>query len=279
VQTARRLLAGFEKEWGNTAAGKPWAAVVREALFYPWAGDAPLAIPDLGMELVPVPAGSFLMGSSAGDPGEQPVHSVQITRAFWLGKHEVTQGQYEKLAGTNPCQVPDALNPVDSVSWHQATAFCAQLSEEERRAGRVPDGYAYRLPSEAEWEYAVRGGPVAKGHGYAGSDNANEVGWYGENSGGRTHRVGQKRPNELGLCDMIGNVCEWCLDYYEKTYYSRSPGADPANMQVSALRVFRGGSMVEPATGIGPGVRGKLGPHDTTAYIGFRVCLGPVITE
>jgi formylglycine-generating enzyme required for sulfatase activity len=165
--------------------------------------------------------------------------------------------------------------PVVCVSWTNSVAFCRWLTERERGAGRLPAGYEYRLPTEAEWEYAARGGPASKGHTYAGSNSADEVAWYNENSDKATHPVGQKEPNELGLYDMSGNVWEWCLDGYDESYYGRSPNVDPANTQAAADRVRRGGSWYGGAGGVRSARRGGGRPDYADSSRGFRACLAP----
>jgi len=203
-----------------------------------------LVVADLGMEMVSVEPGSFQMGSDSGDSDEKPVHTVRISRPFWMAKYEVTQSQYQAVTGTNPSYdiFKGSDLPVDSVSWNDAVAFCRKLTERERQAGRLPQGYVYRLPTEAEWEYAARGGGKSRGFEYAGSGSLDEVAWHSGNSGFKTHPVGQKKPNELGLYDMSGNVWEWCHDLYDAGYYAKSPASDPTGASSGGLRVLRGGS-------------------------------------
>ena len=147
--------------------------------------------------------------------------------------------------------------------------------ERERGAGRLPEGCEYRLPTEAEWEYAARGGTQSHGYAYAGSNDLDEVAWHVGNSRGATHPVGSKRPNELGLCDMSGNTNEWCLDGFDGAYYARSPADDPINAPVDANRVARGGSWTHGAEFAGVHCRVYQvadGPNDN---IGFRIALAP----
>jgi formylglycine-generating enzyme required for sulfatase activity len=203
-------------------------------------GGRNLVLVDLGMEMVYIEPGSFQMGSNSvySDSDEKPVHAVRISRPFWMGKCEVTESQYQVIAGTNPSEEPDL--PV-TVSHKDAVAFCRRLTDRERRAGRLPVGYVYRLPTEAEWEYAARGGAKSLGFEYAGSANPDDVAWYSK-SGGKTHPVGQKKPNEVGLHDMSGNVWEWCHDVYDASYYATSPSSDPTGPSSGDLHVLRGGS-------------------------------------
>jgi formylglycine-generating enzyme required for sulfatase activity/ribosomal protein L40E len=225
----------------------------------------------LGMAFVEVPAGTFRMGSTDGDGDEKPMHEVRITRPFWLGKCEVMQTEYEKLMGRNPSRFKGARNPVEQVSWNDAVAFCSKLTERERAAGRLRDGYVYRLPTEAEWEYAARGGTQSKGFTYSGSNDAGEVAWYGGNSGGNPHPVGREKPNELGLHDMSGNVWEWCQDWHGD--YPSGAAVDPAGPRTGSTRVYRGGSWGSSARNCRAAFRGRYSPAISSFNLGFRVAL------
>jgi sulfatase modifying factor 1 len=218
----------------------------------------PIVVPEMAL----VEAGSFQMGSTDGLPGERPVHTVHITRPFYIAKYVVTFKEYDRFyhdsLGTGIKRPDDeglgrGNRPV-SVTWCDAVAYCNWLSEKEGLTpcysgkGKVTqcdfsaDGY--RLPSEAEWEYAARGGPKSQGYIYAGSDNPDDVAWYADSSGGQIHPVGQKQPNELGLYDMSGNIWEWCWDWYAEDYYASSPASDPEGPALGpdiSLRVKRGG--------------------------------------
>jgi len=197
--------------------------------------------PITGMELLFVPGGCFQMGDvfGDGDQEETPVHEVCV-EGLYMGKHEVTQGQWKQVMGSNPSRDPgckgDEACPVDSVSWSDVQAFIGRLNA---RAG----GVRYRLPTEAEWEFAARSG--GKRERYAGGDDIDRLAWYAENSGRRNHPVGTKAPNGLGLHDMSGNVWEWTADWFGDDYYARSPRdnppgpAGPAGPNVD--RVIRGG--------------------------------------
>jgi formylglycine-generating enzyme required for sulfatase activity len=193
--------------------------------------------------MVLVEAGSFQMGSADGSANEQPVHTVHITRPFYASKYEVTYEQYDRFCddtvGQNrPRASGERGNrPVTGINWYDAVKYCNWLSEKEGLSpcytgrGRVTQcdftANGYRLPTEAEWEYAARGGHLSQGFEYAGSDNPDDVAWYDANSGNQVHLVGQKQPNELGLYDMSGNALEYCWDWYKETYYATSPASDP----------------------------------------------------
>ncbi len=192
-----------------------------------------------GIEFRLIPAGEFEMGSAdsdrEADADEKPQHPVRITRPFYLGAYEVTQGQYRAVTGKSPSrfQRSDDL-PVEQVSWNDAIMFCNSLSEQEGlkpyyRSGtsELSGGDGYRLPTEAEWEYACRAGARRDSASALTPGKLDEHAWYGGNSENQTHPVGQMRPNAFGLYDMIGNVFEWCQDLYDAEYYEDSPPVDP----------------------------------------------------
>jgi formylglycine-generating enzyme required for sulfatase activity len=213
------------------------------------------------IEFVSVAAGEFMMGCSDGDadcnPDENPRHRVRITRAFDLGKYEVTQAQWLSLMPTNPSAIKGDTRPVENISKFDALDFIAALNAKN-------DGYRYRLPTEAEWEYAARAGSSGP---HAGS--LEQVAWFAANSDDESHPVGQKAPNAWGLHDMQGNVREWVSDLYSETFYGASPAADPtgpapcANGFVDPSTVgrgFPGGPPGAPPQGVvGPGQRGAGG--------------------
>jgi formylglycine-generating enzyme required for sulfatase activity len=183
----------------------------------------------IGMRFVPIQVGTFTMGE------DQKAHQVTLTKPFELGVYEVTQEQYEKVMGTKPSKFKAPQNPVEKVDWNNAVEFCRKLSSlpEEKAAG-----YVYRLPTEAEWEYACRAGTTTT---YSFGDSELELGdyaWYG-NFRGTTHPVGQKKPNPWGLYDMHGNVFEWCQDWYGD--YPSGSVMDPTGAASGSLRVGRGG--------------------------------------
>ncbi|MFC1792635.1 formylglycine-generating enzyme family protein [Planctomycetota bacterium] len=233
----------------------------------------PWNIPDLDMAFAYVAPGSFSMGSNDSDQ-EKPVHKVRITQGYWMGKYEVTQQQYQSIMGNNPSEFKEPSNPVEKVSWNDCVSFCRKLTERERRAGRLPKGNEYRLPTEAEWEYAARGGSRGRGTKYAGSDSIDSVAWYKDNSGEKTHPVGQKKANELGLYDMSGNVWEWCYDCYQE--YSSGLQTDPADTSAGrGCTNLRGGAWCYDARASRVTCRFGWGLPATKKlrYVGLRLVL------
>jgi len=237
--------------------------------------DASWVVPDLGIAMHYVEAGTFQMGSNSGESDEKPVHTVRISKGYWTGQCEVTQSQYQTLMGTNPSQHVGPDLPVEKISWNNAVAFCQKLTDRERGAGRLPAGYSYRLPTEAQWEYAARGGTKGAGFDYAGSNDLGTVAWYYTNSAGMSHSVGQKVPNELGLHDMSGNVSEWCSDWYAAGYYASSPQADPQGPLGGTSRVYRGGGWNDSPTWCRSAGRPSVEPTFAARTLGMRVVLSP----
>ena len=189
---------------------------------------------------------------------------VTLTRGFWMGKYEVTQAQYEALMGENPSENKGESLPVEKVEWNEAKKFCQKFTELERKAGRLPKGWEYRLPTEAQWEYACRAGTTLvwddeKDLVYPSTfgDDLSELGdyaWYSENSDGTPHPVGQKKPNAWGLCDMYGNVSEWVRDAWQSKL---SGGKDPEVDVWSPIHTRRGGDWLSYAEPCGsPFIRG-----------------------
>ena len=231
--------------------------------------ELPESATAIGMEFKLIPAGKFTMGDASGDEDETP-HEVTLTKPFKMGVHEVTQAQYEQVMGVNPSKYKGADNPVETVSWEDAVEFCRKLSElpAEKAAGNV-----YRLPTEAEWEYACRAGTTTK---YSFGDDESELGdyaWYGVNSDQKTHPVGSKKPNAWGLYDMYGNVWEWCQDWYVD--YPSGSVTDPSGATSGSVRVIRGGSWDYPAEFCRSADRNWNGPSYRSYLYGFRVCLRP----
>jgi formylglycine-generating enzyme required for sulfatase activity len=200
------------------------------------------------------------MGSVDGDADEKPVHEVCVDD-FYIGKYEVTQDQYQKITGSNPSSFKGGNRPVEQVSWNDAQSYIRQLNSKS--------GKGYRLPTEAEWEYAARSG--GRNETYAGGSNADTVAWYRSNSGSQTHPVGQKQPNGLGLYDMSGNVWEWCFDWYGN--YPSSTQRNPQGPSSGSYRVIRGGSWINFARYARAANRGRYTPGDRSNYLGFRLVL------
>jgi sulfatase modifying factor 1 len=207
-------------------------------------------------DMVLVQPGSFEMGSANGRADEQPLHAVRISRAFYIAKYELTFDEYDRFCeDTGRTKADDGGRgrgklPVINVTWYDAAAYCNWLSQKEgltpcyTGSGRTIQcdfaANGYRLPTEAEWEYAARGGPLSRGYLYAGGDDPDEVAWYEANSGNQIHPVGQKKPNELGLYDMCGNLFEWVWDWYGEDYYASSPGDDPRGPPTPSSTTPRG---------------------------------------
>jgi formylglycine-generating enzyme required for sulfatase activity len=238
---------------------------------------------DAGGYMALVEGGSFQMGSSSGYGIEEPVHEVTVS-SFYMGKYEVTQKEWVELMGSNPSNFKGDKLPVEMVSWHEAIEYCNKRSLKEGlipayRGGRDDvtcdfNATGYRLPTEAEWEYAARGGNKDYiSYEYAGGNSVDAVAWYDGNSGNRTHPAGTKRPNSLGLYDMSGNVWEWCWDWYGR--YSGGSQTDPTgpsynnNAMGTPPRVARGGGWTDAA--VRSVLRFGSTPSGRYSFWGFRV--------
>jgi formylglycine-generating enzyme required for sulfatase activity len=225
----------------------------------------------IGMKFRLIRPGTFRMGSPASESGrdnDETQHSVTISKPYYLGIYEVTQEQYERVMGKNPSYFKGARDPVENVSWEDAVAFIEKLNgmPSEKDAGRV-----YRLPTEAEWEYACRAGSESA---YCFGDTLvtlQQYAWFGENSGSKTHPVGKKQPNAWGLYDMHGNVWEWCYDWDGD--YSSAAVADPSGPARGSYRVLRGGSWVNEAALCRSARRRWFVPSFRFNSVGFRVAL------
>jgi len=220
-----------------------------------------------GMEFIPVAGGCFQMGDGFGDgqPAEKPVHEVCLEN-FYLGKYEVTQGQWKKIMGANPAHFKNCGDncPVESVTWTDVQTFIAELNN--------LSGLKYRLPTEAEWEYAARdGGKLVKWSGTSSENRLGEYAWYEANSGEKAQPVGQKKPNALGLYDMTGNVWEWTNDFYGESFYQKSPNNNPGGPETSSTRVVRGGCWLDRAADTRNSIRFFFAPQSSFRSIGFRL--------
>jgi formylglycine-generating enzyme required for sulfatase activity len=289
-------------EWASSVNG-PWSStwsgldavqvdtdgkiLVKVPMFYRLRGE-PKGSDPAGM--VWIPPGTFTMGSPAREPGrlpdEGPQMQVTLTDGYWMGKHEVTQREFLAVMGSNPSyfQPPnlrdDPDRPVDSVDWHDAVSYCEKLTQQEGAAGRLPAGYEYQLPTEAQWEYACRAGTTtatAFGNSLS-SRQANFSGTFPYNGGaigpslGRTTTVGSYPPNAWGLYDMHGNVWEWCADWMSASYPGGSV-TDPMGASSGSLRVNRGGSWNFEGGSCRSARRGWTDPSGRGRGLGFRVAL------
>ena len=251
--------------------------------------------------MVFIQGGTLRIGNNIGESDEKPMHSVTLSD-FNIGKYEVTLDQFKKFAdetgyktdadidggsdiwfknkwvkraGVNwKCDVEGNIriqseynHPVIHVSWNDAVAYCDWLS---KKSGR-----SYRLPTEAEWEYAAKGGNKNKGYAFSGSKKIGNVAWFLENSGSNTHPVGQKQANDLGLFDMCGNVWEWCSDWYGSDYYKGSPASNPVGPSSGIDHVFRGGSWCNLPQRCHNSFRSFNYPDYRCSYVGFRLVLVP----
>jgi len=198
-------------------------------------------------EMVQIAGGKFMMGDKA--EADAPPHEVTVG-PFWMDKYLVTQEQFQRVTGSNPSRWKGDKNPVEQVRWSDAVKYCNKRSELE---GLKPcydlqtwkcdfDANGYRLPTEAEWEFACRAGAATDYFFGATPNNLKEFAWFEKNSGGRPHPVGQKKPNPLGLYDMVGNVWQWCNDFYSVDYYKQSPKVDPRGPETAQNKVVRGGA-------------------------------------
>jgi formylglycine-generating enzyme required for sulfatase activity len=230
-----------------------------------------------GSGFVRIPAGEFMMGANNGNEDEKPPHQVRIRQSFEMGKFEVTQRQWEAVmsrppeAHARPGSVPAVVNPshfkgpslpVENVSWEDVQQFLRALNARDRQ-------HEYRLPTEAEWEYACRAGQEGE------PNELETLAWYKDNSTGQTQPVGQKQPNAWGLHDMRGNVWEWVQDWYDHNYYKNSPATDPPGPEAASYRVYRGGSWYSNATDCRAAIRGFDLPSNHYYSLGLRLVRTP----
>ena len=219
------------------------------------------------IDMVKVEVGSFKMGATSEMQNpwddEKPVHKVILTNDYYIGKYEVTQALWQAVMGSNPSNFKGDDLPVENVSWKDCQKFIAKLN---RMTGRK-----FRLPTEAEWEYAARGGRKSRGYQYSGSSNISDVAWYKENSESTTHPVGTKQANELGIFDMSGNAWEWCQDWYSS--YGKSSQANPTGAVSGLYRVIRGGSWYCSSRDSRSSFRSYIAPDYRNGYFGLRLVL------
>lgn len=259
----------------ETGTGKQYTISV---LIYGGAPDIPVedesfTVNGVTFKMIAVEGGTFWMGSPDDDPDaggiysdEKPRHQVTLSD-FTIGETEVTQALWKAVMGSNynPSHFKGNNLPVETISWDDACYFIAQLN--------ALTGRTFRLPTEAEWEYAARGGKNSRGYKYAGSNNPNEVAWTYDNSNDKTHAVGTKKANELGLYDMSGNVWEWCQDWYNYNYYKDSPSYNPCNTQPSNFHIHRGGSVEYITKDSRVAMRGDYTDSYSISLRGLRLAL------
>ncbi|MCQ2313924.1 MAG: SUMF1/EgtB/PvdO family nonheme iron enzyme [Bacteroidales bacterium] len=252
------------------ATQKPENGVVTDA-----DGNMVATVNGVDFKMIKVEGGTFTMGASRkkktganydkdAESDERPIHSVTLGE-YYIGEFEVTQELWEAVMGSNPSHFKGGNLPVEMVSWNDCQGFIVKLN---RLTGKT-----FRLPTEAQWEYAARGGSKSKGYKYSGSNSINDVAWYTDNSGSKTHTVGTKSPNELGIYDMSGNVCEWCQDWYGS--YSSGSQTNPTGPSSGSCRVFRGGGWVSGARLCRVSSRYAFTPFSRYYYFGFRLVLVP----
>ena len=219
--------------------------------------------PITGMQFVKVKKGCFLMGSVGWDTDESPIHKVCVD-SFWIGKYEVTQGQWKKIIKTNPSRwkISDK-HPLENASFHDILEFIKRLNKASKNK--------FVLPTEAQWEYAAKG--RTKSFKYSGSNNPDKVAWYWDNSNRKTHKVGTKAPNGLGIYDMSGNVWEWCQDTYDKKAYSKHKLYNPIIKLSSVLQSVRGGGWFNSPAGLRITNRIGSAPDVLDSLLGFRLCV------
>jgi formylglycine-generating enzyme required for sulfatase activity/TolB-like protein len=241
------------------------------------AGSPPVG--NVPANMVKVEGGTFQMGSTNGDSDEKPVHTVTV-KSFYMGKYEVTQKEWREVMGSNPSNFKGDTLPVENINWYEAVEYCNKLSLKE---GLVPayrgsgdsivcdsNATGYRLPTEADWEYAAKGGNKDYiSYEYAGGNSVDSVAWYNGNSGSKTHPVGTKQPNSLGLYDMSGNVWEWCWDWFGN--YSSGSQTSPLGASSGTYRVLRGGSWYYDAAYVRSAYRSYNTPSYRYYYLGFRL--------
>ncbi|WP_461786421.1 formylglycine-generating enzyme family protein [Prosthecobacter sp.] len=267
-------LSGLWTTWTNVTVGADGVVLVdlspgSAARFYRAVADQRPVGPTGFVWIVP---GTFVMGSPVSEPdrdSDEAQHTVTLTQGFWMSDHETTQAEYQLVMGSNPSYLKGESLPVELVSWDDAVAYCQKLTERERVAGRITAQQAYRLPTEAEWEYAARAGTTGVRYG-----ELDAIGWWSGNSGNQLHPVKQKAANAWGLYDMMGNVWEWCGDWYEG--YPTGSVTDPMAPNSGSDRVGRGGSWRSVAGGARSACRSRDDPGSRYFNLGFRPALSAV---
>ena len=236
----------------------------------PTVSDNTISIPvkdGISIDMVRVEAGTFIMGATPEmenpNSDEKPTHQVTLTNDYYIGKYEVTQALWQAVMGNNPSNFKGDNLPVERVSWDDCQEFINKLN-------RITDK-KFRLPTEAEWEYAARGGKKSRGYQYSGSNNLSDVAWYKDNSDSKTHAVGTKQSNELGIYDMSGNVLEWCQDWYGR--YNSSSQVNPTGANRGVYRGRRGGCWLFSASGCRSSYRVNNKPGGPNFTLGFRLAL------
>ena len=223
----------------------------------------------VSFKMIRIEHGTFMMGATPEMTGpydeEKTVHDVTISKDYYMGETQVTQELWQAVMGNNPSKFNGNNNPVESISWNDCQEFIKKLNN--------LTGKQFRLPTEAEWEYAARGGNKSRHTQYSGSDDIDSVAWYYGNSGSQTHPVAKKSPNELGLYDMSGNVWEWCNDRYGDDYYAKSPSVDPQGSSSGSSRVLRGGSWRSSPRLCRSSNRHRYYPEGEGNRFGFRLAL------
>jgi len=227
--------------------------------------DSTIFVNSVGMEFRRIPAGTFEMGSTRGEDDERPPHEVTLTEPFYMGAHEVTQLQWQTLMDSLPSRFQGLYRPVENVSWYQARRFVDSLNAKEETD-------RYRLPTEAEWEYAARGGSSTRFYFGEARDSLSNHAWYSLNSDEHTHRVAEKHSNPYGLHDVYGNVWEWVRDAYAPRYYARSDRQNPLNRGRGRVpRVIRGGGWFGVDSSLRSANRGWARPGSRDPQLGVRV--------
>ena len=267
-------LSGLWTTWTNVTVGAEGTVLVdlspgSAARFYRAVAEQRPVGPTGFVWIVP---GTFVMGSPVSEDGRdssEVIHTVTLTQGFWMSDHETTQREYQLVMESNPSNWKGESLPVEKVSWSDAVAYCQKLTERERAAGRITAQQAYRLPTEAEWEYAARAGTAGARY-----RELDAIAWHGGNSGSETHAVKQKTANIWGLHDMIGNVWEWCGDWYGD--YPTGSVTDPTGPNSGSLRVIRGGGCSDDAGRARSAFRLRYVPGSRYFNLGFRPVLSSV---